>query len=443
MQELEHSNHGARISSIATGNPSFADDITLITITPASLQRQVDIVQQYARQWKFEISIEKSCIVTFSSKRKPQQVNISYGKSKLKVETETVHLGMLQNSNMKVKHKITARCQKAKNAFYAISGMGLRPQGLNQTTATGIYKRIVMPVVLYGSELWHDMTHTDLLTLNRLQHLIAKSIQGFHIRTRSDMSESMLGLLRLSAEVDKRKLQFLHKILSLPNRQLCKQIFITKYCMFLKDRRSVTHGFIPDICGLLHKYSLENVLNDYMNKNSIPTKNEWKRTVSHRVYAQETELWKQRVFTDTEFSYFRQLQQRIEPCVLYKMYKNRSQRLSSELIASIWSRPMNLSNDRCTLCRLSYNDKLTHLVTECTCTGDIRDTMYKDIALLLGNGAANSLKDLNPKNLFLRLLGAQIQSNTVDASLEWQFLSTTHVFVLECMVRCVEEEITY
>ena len=277
LYDLQKSSFGAKISSLKVGNPTFADKISLVTITPADLQRLINIVHEYANLWKFEISIEKSCIVAFTRKRSLKYIPIYYGKSVLSVKTETVHLGMLQSSNGKVKEKILERCQKAKNAYYAISGMGVRSQGLNQVTAASIYKRIVMPVALYGSELWNDMTKTDITTLNRLQHFVAKTIQGFHKRTRSDMCESMLGLFRLSSEVDKRKLQFLHKILSLPNHTISKQIFIMKYVSFLNDRRSVKCGFIPDISKIVVKYGLQSILNYYVNKNLLPTKCEWKK----------------------------------------------------------------------------------------------------------------------------------------------------------------------
>jgi len=190
-----------------------------------------------------------------------------------------------------VQSKFRRHLAKAKNAFYAISGMGVRPQGLNQLTATNIYKSIVMPVALYGSELWNNMTNTDMTNLNRLQHFMVKVIQGFHTRTRSDMCESMLGLYRLSAEVDKRKLLFLHRLLSLPNQTVSKQIFVVKYLSFLNDRGSVKLGFIPDISNIALKYGLQSILNIYVNTNILPTKREWKVLVKAAVETYEEREW--------------------------------------------------------------------------------------------------------------------------------------------------------
>ena len=105
-------------------------------------------------------------------------------------------------------------------------GLGLHPTGLNPLTSTSLYQKIIVPCALYGSELWNNMTQNDINIINRLQHFIVKTIQGFPIRTRSDICESMLGLNRLSSEVENRKLMFLHKILNMSSQDsLFKKIY--------------------------------------------------------------------------------------------------------------------------------------------------------------------------------------------------------------------------
>ncbi len=89
--------------------------------------------------------------------------------------------------------------------------LGVRPLGLNPLTSASLYRKIIMPTVLYGCELWNHLTKAESDELNKLQHFIVKKIQGFNIRTRSDMCESMLGLYRITSEIDKRKLMLLHK----------------------------------------------------------------------------------------------------------------------------------------------------------------------------------------------------------------------------------------
>jgi len=97
------------------------------------------------------------------------------------------------------------------------------------------------------------MTQNDILTINRFQHFIAKQIQGLPIRTRSDMAEPIIGLHKLSAAIEIKKLMFLHKILSLPDDTITHKLFINKFILYKSDNKLVQMGFIPDICSLLRK----------------------------------------------------------------------------------------------------------------------------------------------------------------------------------------------
>ena len=207
------------------------------------------------------------------------------GNNFLQQSDYAIHLGIRQDSNLKLTNRITERCQKAKNSFFAMAGLGLRPLGLNPLTSISLYKKIVIPTVLYGCELWNNMNNSDIDVINRLQHFAVKKILGLPIRTRSDTCESMLGLLRLSAEVEKRKLMFLYKILSLNTNTICQKLFIRKYILFTSNRSSLKYGFIPDTCNILEKYDLQAIINDYFKDiKSLPTKLTWTQTVNKNIF---------------------------------------------------------------------------------------------------------------------------------------------------------------
>ncbi len=194
-------------------------------------------------------------------------------------------------------------------------GLGVKPAGLNPLTSTKLYKKIIVPTTLYGCELWNDVTQSDINTITRHQHKIVKKIQGFPVRTRSDICESMLGLQRLSAEIDKRKLVFLHKIMSLQSTSVSRNIFFRKLFWFLSGSPAVSRGFIPDVCNLLCRYRLTHILQLHVN---LPSKYVWKHQVQSAVNSQESELWRQRLSTDCNFVRFRKLHTAIVPCILWK-----------------------------------------------------------------------------------------------------------------------------
>ena len=97
-----------------------------------------------------------------------------------------------------------------------MAGQGLHPNGIDPTLSADLYRKIIIPTDLYGVELWSNMTHCDTNLIRRLQHFIAKNVHGFPTRTRSDICEYILGLHNISCNVDIMKLNFLHKLFSLP-----------------------------------------------------------------------------------------------------------------------------------------------------------------------------------------------------------------------------------
>jgi len=110
-----------------------------------------------------------------------------------------------------------------------MAAQGVHAQRINPLLSADLYSKVVVPIALYGSELWSNMTATELNTISRFQHNAVKRIQGIPTSTRFDMAESMLGLNRLPAQIESRKLMFLHKIVSLASNSVTKNIFIRIY----------------------------------------------------------------------------------------------------------------------------------------------------------------------------------------------------------------------
>ena len=75
LEELESSGYGACVCSVKAGNPTLADDITLIASSPANLQTMLDIVDAFAKKkkkkkkkWRLLFSAGKCSVLYYSSK---------------------------------------------------------------------------------------------------------------------------------------------------------------------------------------------------------------------------------------------------------------------------------------------------------------------------------------------------------------------------------------
>jgi len=100
--------------SVQCGNPTFADDISLLALTPLHLQRMIDIVLKYCHHWNVSINVDKSSsTVSTKSRSKPVVDNrFGFGDRFIKQTESFVHLGILYLFHLlKNKDKIGQRLQ--------------------------------------------------------------------------------------------------------------------------------------------------------------------------------------------------------------------------------------------------------------------------------------------------------------------------------------------
>ena len=79
LNDIERSGCGSKVMSVCCGNPAFADDISLLALTPVRLQKMVNIVYDYCQHWNLAINVDKSSGTVFTKGRSQPEVNIRYG----------------------------------------------------------------------------------------------------------------------------------------------------------------------------------------------------------------------------------------------------------------------------------------------------------------------------------------------------------------------------
>lgn len=432
LQNLENSELGCCVGTTSGGNPSFADDIAVLALSPLNLQRQIDIVYAYCQQWRIELNVSKSNIVVFTKKRRVPQVAILYGDKLIDQVNEAQHLGITQTSNLRCTTRITERCQKARNAFFAMAAQGVSIHGLNPLVSVNLYKKIIVPIALYGCQLWNYHTINDINCVNKLQHFVVKKIQGFGTRTRSDMAESMLGLNKLSTRIDIAKLMFLHKLLTLDAGSLSRNILIRRYLMYVSKERVEMYGFIPDMCKILCKYRLHTFINDALvNPASIPSKAQWKAKVNALVTSAANEQWTNRVVTDDDFCIFRAIHPTNCEAIVYKVCDTSEYSHTMHTVAKIWCRSSVLQTENCQHCKVQTVDKLIHIMAECPITYTERRRFILDISDYLQTEFVDDLLSLEPLEFALKILGSPIGKSLETAEMT-QFLKRSFVYITQC-----------
>jgi len=106
LNGLAESGFGSMFMSICCGNPAYADDISLLALTPFYLQRMIDIVYQSCQHWNVSIHVENSSVAVFTKSRLHPSVNIFYGSLPMSQTDSFVHPGNHYSYNLKNKDRI-------------------------------------------------------------------------------------------------------------------------------------------------------------------------------------------------------------------------------------------------------------------------------------------------------------------------------------------------
>ena len=135
-------------------------------------------------------------------------------------------LRIVVNHKCKLSDRIHEACSKGRKTYFALSDLGTK--FLNLKTFSHLYKKIVLPSVLYWFKLLNNMVCSDTAQLNTFQHFICKNSLNLPKSCRSDTCESLFDTLPIVAEIDARKQLFFGRLCRLSPNNLTKFIFLTK-----------------------------------------------------------------------------------------------------------------------------------------------------------------------------------------------------------------------
>ena len=165
------------------------------------------------------------------------------------IPRKTEHVGIPIDSELKLDWRIEKAYSNGRKCFHAIVNMNSTDRNdFSPIRLAKLYKTIVLPTVLYGWETWTNRSKRKPQDLNLFQHYVVKKIQQFPVTIRSDIAECLPGLFRITVKVDRRKLRFLHKVISIPTSTTSRQLSLYRlYKSMVNTHNShVKYGFIPD-----------------------------------------------------------------------------------------------------------------------------------------------------------------------------------------------------
>ena len=312
---LENNKNTHTMGSIQCGNPTLADDLTVLSYTKVALESQLQVIKNYANHWGYDFNTDKCKLVIFN-KAKSTKTVAKFGTESILSCDSVTHVGLQLNYKLNCSETIETRLRKGRSSLFSIISMEESLGDINPIVLASIVNKVCIPVTLYGSELWNNLSNTDIVKLERFIRLAAKRVQHMPTYTRTDIALSLLGWYPIETQIDKRKLNFLQKLCVMPTSILSRQIFNLRLHLYALKGFKNQLAFIPDICAILLKYNLFHYLRSYLVNGTFPSKYTWKGIVNNAINSTHLQHWKDRVHTDIELSRFRSIHDSIAPSLL-------------------------------------------------------------------------------------------------------------------------------
>ena len=188
----------------------------LLSPTKYGLDHMMTNAKTYSKLWRFKLSCRKSkCMVFGESKimndHNKRERTFNLGSDDIEEVTHYCHVGITLCSYLSSNQRTVNMCAKGSNILSAMTGIGVKRNGINPIIGTLLWNKICVPSILHGSELWYDITKQETIKLERTQCRALKNIQGLPLRTHNYIVRGMVNQMSMMSMIECKKLAFLQK----------------------------------------------------------------------------------------------------------------------------------------------------------------------------------------------------------------------------------------
>ena len=188
----------------------FADDIALLASTKQHLQNKTDKLVEEAAKTGLKINTHKSKVMRFNARNHD---GIEVNGNKIDDVDSFTYLGAKMTKEGGGKEDIDNRLAKARAAFNRLKRIW-QTTSISQKTKLKLYKTLVRPVLLYGSETW-KMNVNDNRRINVFESRCLRRILRIRWEDRitNDTVIERAGVDKLSTEIKRRRWKFIGHVL--------------------------------------------------------------------------------------------------------------------------------------------------------------------------------------------------------------------------------------
>ena len=131
----------------------YADDTLILAESAKDLQEALKGLYTYCNKWALNVNIDKTKVIIFSRGKTKKFKSFKFGNNTINVVDDYVYLGTTFNYNGTFNKAKAKQALQAKKATFSLITK-IKQLNLTFETSIELFERLIIPVLLYGSEIW-------------------------------------------------------------------------------------------------------------------------------------------------------------------------------------------------------------------------------------------------------------------------------------------------
>ena len=184
----------------------FADDLILIAKTEEELQRKITTLSDFCKEKKLEINGKKPKCMVFNHGNKLCKASLFINNTNIENVKSYKYLGFtIGAKNCSLINTMADLSIKAKRAIFALNNK-IKISLLPLQLAIQIFTTQIVPILLYGAELWgpylnFDFTKWEKSEMEKTQTQFLKRVLRCNIQTQNLTSRAEVGCRPLLIDI--------------------------------------------------------------------------------------------------------------------------------------------------------------------------------------------------------------------------------------------------
>ena len=248
----------------------YADDTIVFAENDVQLQLALDAVFYYCNKWALQVNTSKSKVMIFSKGKVRKYKTFNFGNNTIDVVDDYVYLGTTFNYNGQFHKAKNKQMIQAKKSTFSLLSKIIK-LNLPVDISLDLYDKLVMPILLYGSEVWG---FGNINQVKVTYNTFLKRILKLNKSTSTCMLYSELGVRNPMDIVDNRLVNFWYSIVNGNSSKISNILY--KFVKTMHDLNIYKLPWLEKVKELLDLNGMSNVFYDVSNVNGNWLKNAFK-----------------------------------------------------------------------------------------------------------------------------------------------------------------------